>query len=413
MNSKAKVYRNGRSPYWQAWFEVWDAQKQAWKPKMQSTRCAEEGKALEIAQALERVALTAGGMKTRLSRDFVVKAVNSILATSGHRAVEDQKKWSDYAIAWLAAQKKRVPGNLSQRSYLTYKSHVAKFTTWLGKNASTPLCDIEGEMLNDWYTATREAGLSSTTVNGMANTLAVIFEKAKDEGFTTRNPVNLISRDTHSGNRRDDFTEEQMWQIIHHLQASKAPLHKEWLTVFLLGCCTSQRLGDCRTAVRSAFDLADPFIVWTVTPSKTASSTRTTLRIPIVEPAASHIAQLLRSKATALFLAPTLAQLSGQWEDNPSTQFMTILEACGVHGRKIAAQGDGHSFSSLSFHSTRHTCNSLLANAGVPIDVRRQITGHASEKMNIHYTHLNDKTKADALTKAFTQKTRPNPKKAS
>jgi len=41
----------------------------------------------------------------------------------------------------------------------------------------------------------------------------------------------------------------------------------------------------------------------------------------------------------------------------------------------------------LSFHSLRHTLTSIMANAGVPVEVRQKFTGHASAEMNARYTH--------------------------
>lgn len=403
MLAKAKVYRHPRSPYYQAWFEVWDAAAQKWKPKTQSTKCTEEAKALEIAQGFERVALAAGGMKSRLSREFVVAAINDILTISGHRPIEDQRTWASHSQAWLASEKTRVPDTLSLDSWKVYQSHVKKFDRWLGKDALTlSLGGIDGQMVKDCYAALLKSGLSSNTVNNMFTILSVIFEAAKDEGITQRNPVNLIKRSERTGNTRDDFTPAQMEQILAYLRKSKDPLHQEWLTVGLLGFCTSQRMGDCRRAIRTSFTQTTDWLIWTLQPGKTAHSSGTTLRIPIVEPAASHLASLLRQQHhTSLLLTPQLAALRTA---KASLLFIEILSACGIQGRLVKGTGvEGRGFRSLSFHSTRHTCNSLLANAGVPSDLRRQITGHASEAMNTVYTHLKDDTKAAALTKAFPQ----------
>ena len=47
----------------------------------------------------------------------------------------------------------------------------------------------------------------------------------------------------------------------------------------------------------------------------------------------------------------------------------------------------GRTVNSLSFDSFRHTLTSVMANAGVPVEVRQKFTGHASAEMNRHYTH--------------------------
>lgn len=49
-------------------------------------------------------------------------------------------------------------------------------------------------------------------------------------------------------------------------------------------------------------------------------------------------------------------------------------------------------------HSARHTCNTILTELGVPVDVRRQILGHASNAINeAVYTHTSDVRVADAM----------------
>lgn len=49
-------------------------------------------------------------------------------------------------------------------------------------------------------------------------------------------------------------------------------------------------------------------------------------------------------------------------------------------------------------HSARHTCNTVLTELGVPVDVRRQILGHASNAINeAVYTHTSDSRVAEAM----------------
>lgn len=397
MTSRAKVYKHKRSPYFSAWFMVWDARRQAWKPVSKSTRCRDEAKALEIAREWERISLAAGGpnASTSLSRDYVVKVVNHILQISGHREVEDTKRWDAYSAAWLANEKRRVPSSLSLGSWKAYEARVKAFSGWLGAEANLPLGAIDGDRVQRWYAEGRQAGLSVSSMNGAANTLSTIFERARNEGFTTRNPVNLLKRDEADGNTRDPFTADDMDKILTYLQA--APDRFDWLTVALLGLCTSQRLSDCVQATKTQFVQGSPFWVWDMRQGKTGKA----MRIPIVDPLAAHLRIVWSRPQEGLFLAPSLAQVSVNSADGLSAQFAAILEAAGVVGRKVEGKGKGRSFHSKTFHSTRHTCNSLLANAGVPADLRRMITGHGDTETNLIYTHFEDTKKAKALGKAF------------
>ncbi len=69
-----------------------------------------------------------------------------------------------------------------------------------------------------------------------------------------------------------------------------------------------------------------------------------------------------------------------------SGRFNAIMEKAGVEGKRTQASG-GRMFSSLSFHSLRHSFNSALANAGLPQEIRQKLTGHGSAEMNAIYTH--------------------------
>lgn len=393
----AKVYQHPKSPYYQAWFLIWDAKKQTWKPITKSTRCRDEAKALEIAREYERVALAAGGPSagTRLSRDFAVRVINDIMRLAGHREIEDVRVWKEYVAAWMASAKKR----LGESTYKSYRSRLNRFNTWLGKDVALPLGSISGEMLQSWYQDGRDSGLSTSSMNGTATLLHSIFERAKDEGFTLRNPVNLLDRDMQECNKRDTFTPADMEALLTYLRAD--PKRQDWLTVALLGLCTSQRLGDCAKATRGQFVQGKPFWIWEVQQGKTKKK----LRIPIVEPLASHLERLWSQPTDSVFLAPSLAATTPDGSAGLSSQFNAILKAAGIQGRKIEGKGKrGRSFHSKTFHSTRHTCNSLLANAGVPPELRKMITGHSDDATNLIYTHFEDTKKAKALSKAFAPK---------
>jgi integrase len=89
-----------------------------------------------------------------------------------------------------------------------------------------------------------------------------------------------------------------------------------------------------------------------------------------------------------------------------SRQFYELLSDAGLttpkaHRQSETAPGrDGpRELSPLSFHSLRHTATSLMKNAGVNASVVMDIIGHESEAISAHYTHVDEKTKRDALRK--------------
>ena len=56
----------------------------------------------------------------------------------------------------------------------------------------------------------------------------------------------------------------------------------------------------------------------------------------------------------------------------------TLREKAGKSGRKVMER---------SFHSLRHSYVTALSAAGVGIELRQKLAGHASEGESLHYTH--------------------------
>ncbi|MEM7145322.1 MAG: tyrosine-type recombinase/integrase [Verrucomicrobiota bacterium] len=87
-----------------------------------------------------------------------------------------------------------------------------------------------------------------------------------------------------------------------------------------------------------------------------------------------------------------------------SRQFTELLAKAGLrekvsHRKTASGRKAKRNRHSLTFHSLRHTGNSLLANAGVDRELRKSITGHTSESVHDAYTHLEIETRRIALDK--------------
>lgn len=389
-HSVAKVYRHPRSPYFQAWFPVWDRKKQKWVPMMRSTRSKDKAKALVMARQFEKFAAVASGItgETRISREYIIGVINDILSISDQPTFEETRKWNEYSQEWLALQTPRI----SPRSHESYTSHVRQFTRWLGKNKDTTLKSITGRLMQSWYDEMIDEGRKPATVNNTLKALQAIFERARAEGFCERNPAELVLRQYGEKHVRETFTQDDIAKIFAYL---RKPGFEEWHTVCLLGLWTGQRLQDCAQAKAEEFIGKGGHRVWRCKQRKTGAL----VEVPLVEPLASHIAA---QKVTGGYLCPSLAVLPTGSPAGLSMGFSEILDAAGVQRERLEKEdgSKGQSWTNKTFHSFRHTTNSLLANAGVSQEIRRQILGHASSRVNDGYTHFETQTMADALNKA-------------
>jgi integrase len=86
---------------------------------------------------------------------------------------------------------------------------------------------------------------------------------------------------------------------------------------------------------------------------------------------------------------PTLYGKSSAGKSGLSMAFGRPLERAGVEQGTIQERGNGvgRKVSARSFHSLRHSFNTVLVNAGVPQELRMKLTGHSSTETNAVYSH--------------------------
>jgi integrase len=381
---QARVHRHPDSPFWRARFRIWNAAKQDWAWRTQSTKETDEARAITIANEFAGLAQKAapGGGRTKLTREDVMDALNAILRISGVPVIRETVGWKSYAETWLET-KKDVPAALG-----AYAGQIQKLSQFL-PDPETPLNTITVQDLRKWQASMLTSGRSGKTVNNITATIGAVFKQAVAEGFMPRNPMDLLAKAPLAQKERDTFTLEEIRKLLNHLQETK---ERDWTTAVLLGLCTGQRLTDCTRALWTHIDKAsNPWWVWTLTQKKTGNR----VEIPLVEPLATHLRKL--DTADSLYLCPSLVDLPTGGNHGLSPTFTKLLEGAGIVGKKVAKKGAGRGWNSKTFHSLRHTCNSIMANAGVSQDVRRKILGHASDTMNTRYTHLEISTSGTAL----------------
>jgi len=119
---------------------------------------------------------------------------------------------------------------------------------------------------------------------------------------------------------------------------------------------------------------------------------------PMMPELETHLLSIANIDDPNVPLCPKLALRGTGGNRGLSAQFQRVMQSAGVYSdRGIEKKGKGRQFRTLGFHSLGHTFVSELANADVPADVRRQISGHNDEKIHERYTHLDVETKRRAL----------------
>jgi integrase len=138
-----------------------------------------------------------------------------------------------------------------------------------------------------------------------------------------------------------------------------------------------------------------------------SAKTNRRMHLPLAKPLVNQLEHLPSGDEPSQPLFPAAYQIATKPKEDSrlSQQFYEILFAAGLvkieQGRKET--GEGHKkrrrVNEISFHSLRHTANSLLKNAGVPDAVVMDLIGHDSDQSSERYTHIDQQAKRRALTK--------------
>lgn len=281
--------------------------------------------------------------------------------------------------------------------------------------------------LHAYVTTTK--GLSASTAAGAHRVLSSILADAEKEGRVTRNVARVADKPRVAKKRKEYLTNAQAARLLASLAHDPQEL-AIWGTALLLG----KRLGEVLGIHRDLVDVANGqlTIAWQVkrvpfehgcgpaTPAGARPCGRQRggncpdrrLTVP-ADQEVIHLdggLYLLRPKTKsswhALPMVGLLQQLIGQYLETAPTNPHGLLFA-RPDGRPIDpadankawhAHLKAASLPDVDVHSTRHTCNTVLTELGVPVDVRRLLLGHASAAVNeAVYTHTSDVRVADAM----------------
>ena len=157
----------------------------------------------------------------------------------------------------------------------------------------------------------------------------------------------------------------------------------EWRLAVLFGFYTGARLSDIANITWDFVDFENGIICFVA--GKTKKRTTIPLHAQLKE-------ALLDSAGQDDPNAPIMPSLAGKGTGGAyglSKSFASIMEKAMIDPQPIKnGVGKARTKNRLSFHSLRHSFNSILANKDVSGEIRQKLTGHTSDEMNQKYTHL-------------------------
>ena len=274
---------------------------------------------------------------------------------------------------WL----KNKEASKSAGTLLKYRHTVDSFIEFLGVRAKRNIEHVTARDVQQFIDRHVADGKQPSTCNLALKNLRIPFNAARRHGLLVHNPADAVEPfATKGGSVKRPFDVEQIAALV---QAAAG----DWRGAILLAYYTGARLQDVANMRWESVDLENQLI------SFRAGKTDRWVTIPMHDALHEFLIELPAPDSAKVFLFPSLANRRAGGKSGLSMTFNRIMEKARVSGEvgRKAKGEHGRRVNTLSFHSLRHSFNSVMANGGVAQEIRQKFTGHSSAAMNKHYTH--------------------------
>ncbi len=393
------------TPYWHAYIRTPDPDDPSkWRQTTKSTRKTTKKEAEVAARELEAAAIAEAGAGTDKSRAvYALLKDAASLAEAGRlnlaagrdilsRMIEaaGAGEFRNFTVRqwlerWLATKSEdhAKPGargrskGFAAATHLRYQGVIGQFLSL------APAEKVKGDLLaltTDDIRAFRDAlaagGRSAATVNDAVKTIRTALNAARREGILLANPAEAVETLAESEPIRGTFNPEDVSRLLQVADG-------DWPGAIRFAWFTGASLRDITEMRWSQIDLHTREITYS------RRKTGAFVRLPIHDDLFEWLISIPAKDDPEAFLFPGLAGKSTAGKSGLSMKFARLMEKAKIAGEVDEAGGSkGRKRRSLSFHSLRHSFNSAMANAGIAVEVRQKLTGHASAEMNAAYTHF-------------------------
>lgn len=258
-----------------------------------------------------------------------------------------------------------------------YTPVVNAFLNQLGSKSKGLLSKISHKDAQKFIKSRQALTYASKTIRVEAKILSGAFNLAKKLDFIETNPFDkalAIAPIKVTSSKRIEFEPEHVSRI---LEASEG----EWKTVILFGYFTGARLEDCASMKWSNVNFDKGLIDYI------ESKRGKRVVVPMSPQLDEHLQAIASTDSTDPYITPSLASRESGGKSGLSERFIKIMVKAGVDPLEIQGQGK-RKFRQRTFHSLRHTTNTLLANNGIDQETRMALIGQTTKAVNTDYTHL-------------------------
>lgn len=303
---------------------------------------------------------------------------------AGDRRPASREPFEDYARQWIATYRGRTSRGLSERTRAIYRRDMERWAIPYFRGCR--LEEIDPPDVRAYIGHLDEAGLRANSIRSILAPLKAMYATAVEDGAVRSNPT--VNVRIGIGRRADEPGREVRAMTRAELSVVLAHIPKEWQLMFELLAHTGLRISESIGLTWADVELGrSPRLLvrrqdcrGEIGPLKSAKSRR---EIPLSPGMARRLqsARGTRNAAERVFTSPQGFPLSDG--DLRRRVLTPAVEAAG--------------FPWVTFHTFRHTCASLLFEAGRDVKQVSEWLGHADAGFTLKvYVHLMDAGVGDA-----------------
>jgi integrase len=330
--------------------------------KKKAQRIADDFQSIEKEGRENRI--TEGAIRRNLA-DMLERHTNEII---------NRETVKDFLRAW-------IDGKKNENTREKYQAVVNSFQASLGGKANELLSSVTYRDAIEYLKQRSALNIAPKTLSVDAKILGSAFNLAKRLQIIQENPFEkalALKPIEVSSSKKAVFTKDE-------IQALVTAANPDWKAVILIGVYCGARLTDCTTMRWDNIDLVKRQITYFSTKNKKE------LILPL-HPALHDYFQSLETKNTnGTYISPSLAGKSTSGKSGLSGVFTRLMATAKIDPERVDGKGK-RKFSAKTFHSLRHSFNSMLADSGVCQENRMKLIGHASQQINNQYTHVQIET---------------------
>lgn len=247
-----------------------------------------------------------------------------------------------------------------------------------------PLGNIKSGLIEVWLFSFKEKGLSNVTANRCLGTLRIMLNEAQRLEYIKHNPISAVKPLKAENNIKAVLSLPEVKMLFDMEKSRELWPNPVCYTANLLSACTGMRLGEIQAL--QVEDVHPDYVhVHRSLDRKYGlkdTKTHNARDIPIPTIASVCLEPLKK-------INPSGFIFSNDGGKTP-VYHKTVTKALYRALNKIGISEEKRKTRNLSFHSWRHTFNSMLRSR-VPDSKLKRLTGHLSQDMVEHYTHFDVK----------------------